>query len=321
MSASYNKIDYRLRIAKSVERRMLCSIFQSLDVFGHIEKYKYIGFGSVSFLDFSLFHRVLGISNMVSMEREEHDKARFEFNKPYDCIEMKYGDSKDILPSLDIKDKTIIWLDYDDKLTTEILSDIDLVFDRLDSGSFFCVSYNAQQDNEVENGKSRIEQLSERIDNKYFPEYLYRKPNLNKTGIRKACFDIINNLISETLKNRNNNGDDISVKQLLFFNYNDGAEMNTLGWLFYNKNDEAKMEHILNKAFPFVKGADIPFEIKVPSLTYKEMRAIEEEFPNLEKCLKTYDKSKTNKGMLNRKDIESYYNIYKNFSLFAEIQL
>ncbi|MEI7587079.1 O-methyltransferase [Runella sp.] len=320
MSASYNKIDYRLRIAKSVERRMMGSLFQNLNAFYPLEKYKYIGFGSVSFLDFSLFHRLLGINEMISIEREEHDKARFEFNNPYACIEIEWGESKDILPKIDISEKSIIWLDYDDKLTTDILSDIDMVFNRLNSGSFFCVSYNAQQDSEKDE-KSRFEQISERIDNRYFPEYLYHNPNLNKTGIRKAYFDIIKNLIIESIKIRNENGDDISVKQLLFFSYNDGAEMNTIGWLFYNSQDKDKVDFILNKQFSFVKSENSPFEIKVPCLTYKEMRAIEEKFPNLKKCLQHYDKGKAKGGMLNQSDIEDYFNIYKNFSLFAEISL
>lgn len=320
MSASYNKIDYRLRVAKSVERRMLCSIFQSLDIFHPIEKYQYIGFGSVSFLDFSLFHRIMGLSNMISMEREEHDKSRFEFNKPYDCIDIKYGDSKDVLPLINIDNKTIIWLDYDSKLTTDILSDIDLVFNRLNSGSFFCVSYNAQQDTE-DNGKTRFEKLSERIDNKYFPEYLYKNPHLNKNQIRKVYFDIINNLIKEVIKNRKLNGDDIDAQQVLFLNYNDGAEMNTLGWLFYSEQDKDKVQSVLNKEFSFVSIGESSFEIKVPALTYKEMRAIEEKFPDIENCLRCFGKTKIGYGLLNPSDIRNYFNIYKKFSLFAEINL
>lgn len=319
MSASYNKIDYRIRVAKSVERRILCSIFQSLDIFHPVEQYQYIGFGSVSFLDFSLFHRVVGVSNMISMEREEHDKLRFEFNKPYGCIEIEYGESNDILPRIDISGKTLIWLDYDSKLTTDILTDIDLVFSRLNSGSFFCISYNAQQDGG--DNEERFKKLSDRIDNKYFPEYLYRNPNLNKSGLRRACFDIINNLIRETVKNRNRNGDNIYVQQMLFLNYNDGAEMNTIGWLFYNDTDKDKLDYILNKGFPFVKIGDTPFEIKVPSLTYKEIRAIEEKFPNLTACLDYFDKSKQRNGILNESDILNYFNIYKFFSPFAEITI
>lgn len=320
MSASYNKIDYRLRIAKSVERRILCSVFQHLYVFNPVEAYKYVGFGSVSFLDFSLFHRSLGISNMISIEREVHDKARFEFNKPYDCIDIKYGESEDVLPRIDIESNAIVWLDYDDKLTTSILSDMSLVFNRLTSGSFFCVSYNAHQDNE-EDGKSRFDQLSERVDNKYFPKYIYGNYLLNKKNLRIAYYDIINNLIQEVVSIRRTNGEDINLQQMLFINYNDGTEMNTLGWLFYSNPDKSKMESIIDKKFSFTRIDKNPFEIRVPALTYKEIRAIEERFPDIDNCLKHFRKDGKGNGMLSQSDIEDYFNIYKNFSLFAEISI
>ena len=319
MSASYSKIDYRLRIAKSVERRMMCSLFQQLGVFHPLSQYKYIGFGSVSFLDFALFHKILGINDMVSIEREAHDKKRFEFNKPFNCIDLKFGESYDILPSLDIEHKSIVWLDFDDKLSTPILDDISLIFNRLNSGCMFCISFNAQHDIDSEE-KSRFEQLCDRVDNRYFPQYLNEDTNLNKKNIRGVYYDIINNLIKDVLAKRHSNGSDIQAQQMLFFHYNDGAEMNTLCWVFHNSDDLPKVEIILNENFPFICKGKEAFEIKIPTLTFKEMKAIESKFPNIEECLKEYSKDKSG-GIISPSDIEGYFRLYKNFSLFAEIHL
>jgi hypothetical protein len=63
MAGSYEKINYSLRPAKSIERKMLCDAFRRLSAFGKVENYQYIGFGSTYFSDFSLFHKALGISN------------------------------------------------------------------------------------------------------------------------------------------------------------------------------------------------------------------------------------------------------------------
>jgi hypothetical protein len=78
MPGSYEKINYGLRPAKCIERKMMCEAFRRLSEFGSVESYRYIGFGSTYFSDFSLFHKHLGITNMISMEQDEHNAPRFE---------------------------------------------------------------------------------------------------------------------------------------------------------------------------------------------------------------------------------------------------
>jgi hypothetical protein len=55
MSSSYRKINYTLRPAKNIERKMLCEAFHKLHPFGKVQNYRYIGFGSTYFSDFILF--------------------------------------------------------------------------------------------------------------------------------------------------------------------------------------------------------------------------------------------------------------------------
>lgn len=62
-------VGYSLRPAKHVERRILCDAFRRRSKFASVESYQYVGFGSVWFSDFSLFHRQLGIGKMISIER------------------------------------------------------------------------------------------------------------------------------------------------------------------------------------------------------------------------------------------------------------
>lgn len=328
MSASYNKIDYRLRLAKSVERKMMCSVFQQLAVFYPLKEYKYVGFGSVAFLDFALIHRTLGIDLMYSMERQIADKERFEFNKPFDCINLRFGESQTELPLIkDIESKSIIWLDYDGKLSTPMLEDISLLFKQLTPGSLFCISYNSQPDtfnadSSDDLKKERLQSLLDRIDNQYLPEYLLKEPypNLNKIGLRSACYDIIDLVIKDALKARHSYGEDIKAEQIFFFSYNDGAEMNTIGWLFYDDKTKDRLESFNNSNLPFVVKDNTPFEIIVPKLTFKEMKELEAKFPNINNCLDCFEKLNA-KGILPRKDIEDYYKIYKNFSPFAEVGL
>ena len=67
LSASYLKVDYNLRPAKQIERRMILDTFHNLGTVGFpIRDYKYVGFGSIYFVDFAMFHKLLGIRKLLS---------------------------------------------------------------------------------------------------------------------------------------------------------------------------------------------------------------------------------------------------------------
>ena len=109
----YERIDYNLRPAKSIERKMLCEAFRRLLSFSDLTEYRYVGFGSTFFSDFSLIHKSLGLTDLISIEKEEKDKRRFRFNRPYKCIKLCFGNANDVLPNLSWAKKIILWLDYD----------------------------------------------------------------------------------------------------------------------------------------------------------------------------------------------------------------
>ena len=89
MAASYERIHYGLRPAKNVQRKMLVETFRRLSEFGAVDSYRYVGFGSTYFSDFSLFHKTLGIRSMISIERDLSNRKRFEFNRPFNCAKYR----------------------------------------------------------------------------------------------------------------------------------------------------------------------------------------------------------------------------------------
>ena len=114
MTASYRLVNFRLRPAKAVERKMIIEVCSRLGAFSNLLGFRYIGLGSPFFNDFSSLHRRYGLTNLICIERESQDKDRFLFNKPFDCIEMQWGESTDVLPNLQWTGiPTIIWMDYE----------------------------------------------------------------------------------------------------------------------------------------------------------------------------------------------------------------
>src|SRR5437762_3665630 len=144
MSPSYRDINFSLRPAKNVERKMLCEAFSRLACFASFADYRYVGLGSTYFSDFLLVHRRLGINDMVSIERDTANRQRFLFNRPFACIEMRFGQSTDVLPRLAWRRRTIAWLDYDGVLEDDVLADAQHLASNMISGSVLVMTLNAE---------------------------------------------------------------------------------------------------------------------------------------------------------------------------------
>jgi hypothetical protein len=140
--SSYERINYSLRPAKNVERKLMCEAFRRLSRFGKLDSYRYVGFGSAFFADFLLVHRTLGISDMISIEKDIDNGSRFEFNKPFACVKLEFGLSTGILPLLDWEPRSIVWLDYDGILNQGVLEDVAFLAAKCCSGSVVIFSYN-----------------------------------------------------------------------------------------------------------------------------------------------------------------------------------
>jgi hypothetical protein len=110
------EIDYRIRPAKNVERKMLLEICSRMARVQEMSSYRHVGMGSIYFVDFSLFHRAFGIDSMISLEGREGLMERCEWNRPFDCIEVRPTSVAAALAELRSDVPTIMWLDYEDRL-------------------------------------------------------------------------------------------------------------------------------------------------------------------------------------------------------------
>ena len=320
---SYRKINYRVRPAKSIQRKMLCDAFYRLSFFEPLENYRYVGFGSTAFVDFILFHKILGINTMISIENREEDKARFEFNNPFDCIRIEFGDSNDVLTSLVWNIKTILWLDYDDRLTKSFLQDIACASMNLISGSMLVVTVNVESvpppdrpfsDEKLQN--YRLEEFKNRVGNKKVPLSVKGK-NLEGDEMAATCGDVIFNEIRQTLRDRNGLLPDerkVKYNPLFNFRYQDGAKMLTVGGIFCEARDEKRFEQCKFENLEFVKSDATFFEIDVPMLTHRERLFLDKGLPHGN----SFDGTQI--GLV-EEDINNYKRLYRYFTTFAEIEL
>lgn len=324
-TTSLGKFRYALRPAKNIERKMLCEAFSCLASIAPLRSYRYIGFGSVEFVDFALFHQRLGIRDMLSVECRYDAMPRVMFNVPYLCIKIKWGMSHDVLPTLDWRKRTIIWLDYDGPLTAAILDDIRLITSSLASGSMIVVTVEAKPkeiEGDVDIARARLEILTQNVGRDRVPPIKQSEGSMRPLkgsdladwGLARVSRQIIDNQIARTLKDRNGPlgaESQVSYEQLFNFHYADGARMLTVGGIILGRAHASKMPKATFKMLEFVRKGDEPYLIEAPVLTSRELRYL--------------DNHLTAQGFgeaswLPKAERDKYRKIYRYYPTFAEVE-
>lgn len=317
--SSMGKFNYALRPAKNIERKMICETFASLSCIAPISKYRYIGFGSVEFVDFSLFHQRLGLNDMISIEREKdaEKQKRVAANLPYSCIKMEWGKSNEVLPRIGWKKMSIVWLDYDCPLNTDILEDIRLVSGSVKSGSVLVVTVDAKpkkiEEKESNVHMERYNELVSQVGKKKIPLTVKGK-DLAKWGLAVVSREIINNEIAQSLVHRNGPIEkDLRVEynQLFNFHYADGANMLTVGGLFLDSKDKAKLPSDIFSYLNFIRTDESAYSIETPILTLRELRLLDSLLP----C-----KSTNNLKWIPESERKRYGKVYRYFPTFTEVE-
>ena len=321
MTASYRLIDYSLRSAKFAERKMICEMLARLKVFGSLESYRYVGFGSIWFADCVLFHRSLGIEKMISIERETDHEDRFIFNNPYRGIELKMEDSSTVLPTLPWDLRSIVWLDYDDPLSPSILDDVRTVASRASPGTALIVSVQTQK---LVDRRQEDEDPIEIANHNQFRSVFgdqrtpHEMPNADLRGWRlsRTSRRIIRQEIEDSLRRINNVrelGQRIRYRQVVAFEYADGAKMTTIGGVFIDEGQNEIFEGAGFGALSFFQESEDAVRIEVPMLTPREMR-------HLDRSLPCGEGEELNRGPIPERDAKRYAAFYRHLPNFASYE-
>lgn len=322
---SFEKINYSVRPAKSIERKMILQFCSRLSPFDFVENYHYIGFGSIYYSDFILFHKTLNIQKMSSIEFERNE-SRARFNLPFSCIDLFPGQCNSELPKL-VKEmeKNITWLDYDSPLSGSALDDIQTYAGKTSSGSMLLVTFNANSDDNPCFGSDidglfeyRKDELKKRVSDKKIPT-ISKPIQLSRNHLHKLYREIVINEIEETLVKRNKKvipTEEILYKQIVNFVYMDDAKMMTLGFMFYQQSDTEKFYQCkFNEVSQCRNGSDT-YDIKAPKLTMEEIRALNKILPKKDGI--PYQINEIINSEFD-KAIEEYADVYQYFPQFTEL--
>lgn len=323
MPGSGDKIDYNLRPAKQIERKMMCEAFRRLSFFQPIESYRYIGFGSFYFADFKLIHKSLGITDMLSFELQSWKRKRFEFNNPFGCVKLKFGHSNQLLKKYWRSRRTILWLDYDDPLDKFILRDVSYFCNNAASGSVLIVTVDVQAESELEHEFSQFKErvtddiavsiTGDATERERIPFGVAAK-DLAGWGTAKVSHKIITNEIAKVVSERNFlESEKLIFRQLFNFRYKDTARMLTVGGILYSASESDNFQACDFGSLKFVRTGSNPYTIDLPKLTFREIRYLDSQLP--------IEPSKLKSKGIKAEELRKYAKIYRWFPSFAEVEM
>lgn len=319
MKPSFQIIDYALRPAKHTERRMLCDIFRRLAFFNRLTDYTYVGFGGIAFSDFVLFHKALGIRDMISIEREVAAAKRISENKPFNSIRVVNKSSSEVLPALSWKKPHILWLDYDDPLNTEMLLDVATVASHASSGTFLTLSFACVQAPEIDIAKREGGNSFERFTTTFGKDRI--PDNADEVDLRGWKYGQLGKKmlfreIQSKLAIRNiglQESKKLEFREVCTIEYSDGAKMVSIAGVFVSEEDSNTFDMCEFKQLDFMPKKRVPIRIDVPKLTLREIKALEVQLPLKEKA-------KLNHQSIPKKDADSFVKLYRYLPNFSVLE-
>ncbi|MFZ0190315.1 MAG: O-methyltransferase [Streptosporangiaceae bacterium] len=312
--SSTNLVNFSLRQNKSIERMIvfdcIASVMRALDLRSTV----YVGFGSVWFADFIIAHRLLGIRDMVSIERDEITFKRAQFNRPYKTVEVIKGDSSDVIPDLLDRQELsarpwIVWLDYDNEIDEAKLAELVRLMQSLPPNSFLITTFSALA-GRYGNIASRPEFISG-LFAKAAPETLDPLAYRNQDDLMRILAESTENYLVSQAIDSARPGSFLPAVQLT---YRDSMPMVTVGGVLPAPENEEAVKRL-------VSGPEWPgraFEIiQVPPLTPREVLALQSHLPSME-GLTREDVVKMGFD-LKKEQLDAFVDHYLRYPQFAQV--
>jgi len=354
--ASFDIVDYSIRPNKNVERKLFFEALRSLSKEFPIRDYRYVGFGGPWFVDFLVAHRWLGVSDLVSIEKDEIGISRALFNKPYSCVTVEEGESSEVLPDIHIGEKPLVaWLDYDQSFfVSSVLNDIDVICSQALSGSIVLVTLNChtrQLDGYVKSHREGIESIRSVIQSNEASDeeklmtiadiveeisasksagrlraFLQLVGNLAPVGVDKK--DVRASNFSQTLSSvlfshfkhvMLSSGREEEFVPLFNFSYKDRAPMFSAGGIIVNSSDREKLQNTGVEGLEFIT-CEQQYSIDLPPLTMKEKISLDQLLPS-DKSLSSVEVKQKLDLLLKEQQLESYQRLYVHYPIFSEVGL
>jgi hypothetical protein len=305
---------------------MIIDAMQRLGFAGFpILDYQYTGFGAIYFVDFIMFHKLLGMSKLLSLEQQTNLATRVDFNRPFSCVDTRMLPASSEIPNLSRDIRHIVWLDYDGVLHRNFLSDIQSAITILPPGSILIVTVDVEppQGHDFQEVNPDFDSSKEVLGPKQWKQYFeYHASQYLKLGLSEDDFgksklpqrssEILRASFTKSIVAR----PELEFLPMLNFEYKDTHRMLSMGGMIVGRAEKRmfKASSIADTVYYRGDFDSPPFEITVPRLTRKERIYLDREMPCADGWI-------PEEFELDPADARRYRDIYRFLPAFAEILL
>lgn len=313
--ASFDAVNYAIRPNKAIERKIVFAGLSQLTRILDWSTYRYVGLGSVWFVDFLIAHKSLSIQSMVSIEADLTGYERALFNCPFSCIDVIRGDTSLIIPTLDLGSRpSIVWFDYDTSIDGPVLPDISMLMSQCAPNSVLIVTINAKKNALPKNDPNGV-LLNEETSLRRIAGDLVPTPLPSRRLQQKHYPGLLREIVSNQFRNcaANSARSEIFV-ELFDLEYADGTPMITVGGILAAPETAERVRTLVSS--PAWQGF-VSAAIKVPPLTLKEKLTLDQMMPCSAPPIRAELEAV---GLwLTPEQIAAYHQHYKHYPIFGEL--
>ena len=310
---SFDAVNYGLRPSKNIQRQIIFQGIRTLQVHLGVEQKFYVGFGSIWFTDFLLAHKVLDISDMVSIEKDEIGFRRAKFNAPYRTVKVRRGNSTDVLQDLfserSEKRPWVIWLDYDDKFNEVLRDDCRVVVEKAPENTIFLITFNGNGRGygSFKDRPMRLRDLFQDV----VPDNL--GPGQCKEGeLQETLANMAISFMRSVAAGLRYGGFVPAFRVL----YKDSVEMVTVGGILPSKDARGDLLDRVSQSDWKCKPSEV---VVAPHLTIQEAIALQSQLPRPKDSKLNRDLVRSLGFDLGEDQIKAFERYYREYPAFAQI--
>lgn len=336
---SFERFNYMLRTNKHIERKLVFDLLSAAAQKLNFSNHWYLGFGSMWFGDFRLADRMLGIEQMISIERADY-ADRANFNRPLAGIVVSPGESNAILSKMtaEWKNPLVAWLDYDGPLDKDVASDIEIILRNAAVSSVIVITVNASfgtyrarncaaKRERVQTAAGLVECYlgSAAIASKYKPEE--KSPGAFIDSVKEADFP---EFLSEAMLTyiehtavrlaREHDGHSVKFVPLYHLHHKDGVDMITVGGVVTTDVESGSWEENLKNNTILSEASNKPVyrRLDLIPVTIKEKIMLDTCLPEPAGEEAYLTNAKATGIKLSDDELLKYRKFYRHFPVFVE---
>lgn len=317
MSLLEDTINFSLRPNKAVERKLIFEFLVRVSGAFSLRSHRYIGLGSIWFVDFVMAHKILGISDMISIEEDQWLAGRAEFNRPYSCVRVIEGHASHVLPTLPLNEKpALCWMDYVGSIEKSVLDDLSLLCGQLMAGSVVLITLNAHKDNLPKQDADGHDFADTEAALRFVAGDAVPSP-LPTGAMQASKYPVLlaTMLFAHAKRAIRKAGRSETILPFANIRYKDAAPMLTVGFVIVDERLREGLTPLVDQAGLGTENAQL--DVGVPQLTMKEKAVLDVLMPRPD--VPSSAEVERLGFKLKPSHISAYHHFYKYYPIFGEL--